>query len=332
MKRYKTLIIFLIGTLSLAAKTITDMAGREVILPPKVERILPYDAKTSIFIFPVLKNKMVATAILPGKKDYQFIDEAYKTMPEVDLKNVEAVLHYKPQVILYSIYDKNNNTSPVLNLGRRLNIPVVMVNLSLDKLDKAYDFLSTTFDIGSECASLRTFLKKVYQQSDSLKTAHQELTCELYYSVGPSGLMTDPAGSKHTEVLDYMALNNAAKVGIPSGGHAQVNLEQVLLWNPDYILAGSFRGKESAYRYITTDHKWASINAVKSGKVFKIPTQPLGWLDHPPSINRIPGIIWLSEIFYDYPKEKAKADIIQFYQLFYNYHLSDEEYASLFHE
>ena len=330
MRALTFIIVVFVGIFTLQAKTITDMAGRKVEIPDKVERILPYDPKTSILIFPVLEEKMVATSILPGKKDYKFIAESYKNMPEVDVKNIEAVLATAPQVILFGIYETKNNTEPVLNLGRRLNIPVIMVNLSLDKLDEAYRFLASVFSVDKKCEPLIAFIQKVYKTADSLKKVNPAVSANVYYSIGPTGLMTDPAGSKHTEVLDYMKIPNAAKVDIPSGGHAKVNMERVMLWNPDYILTSNFRGNISAYNTIVSDRKWSTLKAVQEKSIYKVPVQPLGWLDHPPSINRIPGIIWLSGIFYQYPGEKVKLDIVAFYKLFYKYPLTGSEYKLLF--
>ena len=329
MRTLSFLIMACVGALSLQARIVTDMAGRKVEIPDKVERILPYDSKTSILIFPVLEDRMVATSMLPGKKDYQFIAASYRNMPEVDVKNIEAVLATSPQVILYGVYDKNDNTDPVLNLGRRLDIPVLMINLSLNKLDKAYRFLGSVFSENEKCEPLIRFLQDRYKVADSLKTANPVIASSVYYSIGADGLMTDPAGSKHTEVLDFMKIPNAAKVDIPSGGHAKVNMEQVIRWNPDCILTSSFRGNESAYKSIVSDKKWSTIKAVQKGEVYKVPVQPMGWLDHPPSINRIPGVIWLSGIFYHYPEAKTKASIKAFYQLFYKYALSDREYELL---
>ncbi|WP_303922295.1 ABC transporter substrate-binding protein [Draconibacterium sediminis] len=330
MRALTFIIVAFVGIFTLQAKTITDMAGRKVEIPDKVERILPYDPKTSIFIFPVLEDKMVAASVLPGKKDYQFIAEPYKNMPEMDVKNIEAVLATAPQVILYGIYEKNDNTEPVLDLGRRLNIPVIMVNLSLDKLDDAYRFLGSVFSVDKKCIPLIAFIQKVYITADSLKKVNPAVSANVYYSIGPNGLMTDPAGSKHTEVLDYMKIPNVAKVDIPTGGHAKVNMEQVILWNPDYILTSNFKSNTCAYNTIVSDSKWSTIKAVQEKNIYKVPSQPMGWLDHPPSINRLPGMIWSSGIFYQYPEEKVKNDILKFYKLFYKYSLTDSEYKLLF--
>jgi iron complex transport system substrate-binding protein len=319
-----------IGALAVHAKNVTDMAGRQVDIPDRVERVLPFDPKTSILIFPVLDEKMVATCVLTGKKGYRFIDDRYKNMPEVDVKNIEAVLAANPQVLLYGIYSNTDNTEPVLKLGRRLNIPVLLVNLSIDRLDEAYSFLGTVFAVEEKCKPLISFLQAVYTEVDSIMKLSPAIKTEVYYSLGQTGFMTDPSGSRHTEVFDYLNIPNAAKVDIPSGGHVKVNMEQVLFWNPEYIFTSNFMGENNAYSMITTDSKWKSIRAVKNYHVYKVPSQPMSWFDHPPSINRVPGLIWLCGLFYNVDARVTQAEITRFYSLFYNYQLSSAEYRTLF--
>ena len=42
------------------SKTITDMAGRTIRVPDKIERILPYDPKASILLYPLAFDMMAA--------------------------------------------------------------------------------------------------------------------------------------------------------------------------------------------------------------------------------------------------------------------------------
>ena len=310
------------------SRSIIDMAGRPVILPDTINRVLPYDPKTSILVFPVIGNKMIATSMLPGKKNFKYISKAYTELPEVDVKNIEEVLTYSPQVIIAGFYNKNDKNETVFSLGKRLNIPVVLIDLSIDKMDKTYMFLGELFNKDSK--PFVSFLQGVYKDIALLKKVHGPVITTVYYTLGPDGLLTDPSGSKHTEVFDYLNIPNAANVEIPSGGHAQVNLEQVLMWNPGYIFTSAFRGENSAYSTITNDTKWKSINAVKNNNVYKVPVQPMGWFDHPPSINRVSGLLWLCKIFYNADDNDIKDKICMFYSLFYQYNLKPEEYYLLF--
>jgi iron complex transport system substrate-binding protein len=330
MKTLLLIIICLSISFGAAAKTITDMLGRAVEVPDQIERILPYDSKTSILMFPIASKKMVGKGSLPGKKNYAFISDEYTLIPEVDMKNIEEVLALHPQIIVAGYHDDLNQTETMKKLEDRLHIPVVMVDLSIDHLDKTYDFIGKLLHKEHESKTYSVFLSELYHQVYTYKQAKPNLPASVYYTIGSSGLMTDPAGSKHTEVLTYLNITNAAKIDIPSGGHAKVNIEQVLMWNPDYIFAAGFKGDQNAYRTIQSSSRWGSIRAVQENHLYKIPAQPFGWFDHPPSVNRIPGIIWMCQLFYGQSAASTREKITQFYQLFYQYTLSETEYQKLF--
>lgn len=267
--------------------------------------------------------------MLPGQTEMKYISAQYINMPEVDMKSIEEILMLKPQLIIAGFYDIDNN-STVEKLGKRLSVPVIFINLSVDKLNLSYDFIGKLFEMEAKASIYSSYLKNFYDKIIELKNIGRKVSGSIYYTLGASGLQTDPSGSKHTEVFDFLDIPNAAKIEVPSGGHAQVNMEQVLMWNPDFIFTSAFRGKTNAYQTITTNNKWKSVNAVINNKVYKVPTEPFAWLDHPPSVNRILGIIWMCNIFYGLPDDETRNYIMAFYEMFYKYKLSTDEYESLF--
>lgn len=313
-----------------SARSVIDMFGRTVDLPDKIERVLPYDSKTSVLLFSVDWEKVVARAMLPGKERYSFLSPDYKAKKEVDVKSLEEVLSVDPQVIIAGYFQKPDNLERFEKMQKRLHIPVVLIDLSIDHLDKTYLFLNELFKKEDACKQQMAYLKSLYAHVDSLMNSNPSLNATAYYCIGESGLLTDPEGSKHTEVFNYLKIHNAAKIAIPSGGHAKVNMEQIIMWNPNYIFAAGFKGEQNAYHKIMGDSKWASINALKNEQVYKVPSQPFGWFDHPPSINRIPGVIWLCSIFYGQSESYTHERIVEFYEIFYRYRLSEEDYKQLF--
>ncbi len=324
------LSILIIIFIPVSAKRITDMAGRDVTIPYKITRILPYDSKTSILLFPVAKDVMSAKSIIPGSKTHQFISDDYNKMAEIDVKNIEAVLVNNPQVIIAGTFIGKGNYERFNKLQKRTHIPLIIIDLSLYNLNNTYQFLSSILTQNDACKACISFLTSFYNQCSELMNKNEAPTKSIYYTIGGSGLTTDPSGSKHTEVLDFLNLNNVAKIAIPNGGHANVNMEQILEWNPEYIFTAGFKADKNAYNHIKTSSIWKNIAAVNNNQIYKVPSKPFGWFDHPPTINRIAGIIWLSHIFYNLPKEKMKKQIIDFYSLFYKYNLTEEEYNSLF--
>ena len=68
------------------------------------------------------------------------------------------------------------------------------------------------------------------------------------------------------------------------------------------------------------------VRAVAENKVYLAPSLPWGWIDAPPSINRLIGLRWLLKTFY--PTEAGidlRTDTRFFYALFYGAKLEDSQ-------
>ena len=73
-----------------------------------------------------------------------------------------------------------------------------------------------------------------------------------------------------------------------------------------------------------TDPAWAEVAAVKAGRVWLSPGLPFGWIDRPPSLNRLIGLRWLAGLFYpDQARQDLRAETREFYRLFYQVELDE---------
>jgi iron complex transport system substrate-binding protein len=135
----------------------------------------------------------------------------------------------------------------------------------------------------------------------------------VYYARGPRGLETGLGGSINVETIDFLGAHNVAAER--KGGLAIVSVEQVLLWNPDVIVTID-RDFEANVR---TDPVWAQVSAVRAGRVHLSPKMPFGWVDFPPSVNRLIGLWWLAKILYpEHFPEDIGALTRDFYRRFYH--------------
>src|SRR5262249_28973450 len=108
--------------------------------------------------------------------------------------------------------------------------------------------------------------------------------------------------------------------GSHEGGLANVSIEQVLLWNPDVIITID----QDFAANVHGDPSWASVNAVRTRRVHLSPKIPFGWVDFPPSVNRLIGLWWLAKILYpDRFSEDMRALTRDFYTMFYHRTPSD---------
>jgi iron complex transport system substrate-binding protein len=93
------------------------------------------------------------------------------------------------------------------------------------------------------------------------------------------------------ETIEYLGAHNVAAER--QGGIAVVSVEQVLAWNPDAIIT-----EPSFAASVRTDPVWTPIKAVQTGRVYLAPSLPFGWVDFPPSVNRLIGLWWLAKALY----------------------------------
>ena len=91
-----------------------------------------------------------------------------------------------------------------------------------------------------------------------------------------------------------------------------------------------FTQYDEFYKALETNPQWKELSAVKNQHVFFVPHTPFGWIDSPPSLNRLLGVRWLQHML----SGKANADFVpemqRFYKLFYHIDLTNEQALKLF--
>jgi len=110
------------------------------------------------------------------------------------------------------------------------------------------------------------------------------------------------------------------------GSWQTVNLEQILVWNPDVILIPSYSTLSASD--LLGDPDWQAIRAVKGGRVYVIP-RIIAALDTPVPESLL-GLLWMERTLYP---GRATLDLAtearHFYTTYYGYLLSDAELDQL---
>ncbi|MFT3753097.1 MAG: ABC transporter substrate-binding protein [Paludibacter sp.] len=326
-------LFFLITTLCLIQsvsgqnRTITDMAGRKVSIPQKINRILPHDEKTSLFLFPVTGKRMSHRGLSKDASDLKYMSREYRQLPEIDIMSTEEVIKAAPDMIIVGCFIPDDY-SRYERLSKQTNIPMVVIDLNIFELDKSYQFLNNLLGQTPKAKSCIAYLTAFYNELAQIQKSNKKRNASVYVAVGNDGLRTAPSGSKHAQLLDLLNIKNAAQTEIQARGYADVSIEQIMIWKPDFIFTVD-KTENDPFPVITSSKLWKDIPAVQKKYVIHIPEEPYSWFGNPPSINRIPGLIVLMELFYNYPRAKGHQQIKDFYKLFYNYPLSDVELAKL---
>jgi len=321
-------------------RTIVDHAGRNVTVPGEINKVFSTSPIGSILMYTLAPEKLIAWNFEIGPEHKKYILPECRNLPNLGgwyankSCNTEELLKIGPDVII--CFDDQTQASLADRIQEQLNIPVVVLNDNLTKLDHTYEFLGDLLGTEEQAAELAAYCRKsVDEVAEKAGLIPDEKRVRVYYAEGNQGLSTDPKGSRHTQVLDLVGSVNVADVPMKGGmGMTSVSLEQVLSWDPDVILTATISGlggqEGAVYHTVTTNPKWANLKAVKSHKVYDIPDKPFNWFDRPPSVNRIIGVKWLAHTLYpDVFRYDMKAEIKDFYSTFYHYDLTDREVEDL---
>jgi iron complex transport system substrate-binding protein len=108
----------------------------------------------------------------------------------------------------------------------------------------------------------------------------------------------------------------------------EVNLEQVLLWDPDVILIPPYGPVQPAD--VLNDPDWASIRAVRDGRVRRMP-RVIAPMDTPVPESLL-GVAWMANLFYpDRVRLDLRTEVDRFYAFYYGYELTEAELDRLTH-
>jgi len=270
-------------------------------LPARTERIYAAGPPASILVFAVAPDKLAGWTSAFREAERPYVPQKYADLPALgrltgrgNTANVEVVLRAKPDVIVD--YGTINDTYASLaeRVQQQTGIPYLLLDGDFDRMADGLRLLGQIAQEEKRAAALAEYTQ------DTLTDINRRLARipsgqrpRVYYARGPQGLNTGLAGSINVESIEQIgAVNVAGEMG--KGGLVQVSMEQVLRWNPDVIITID----SSFYTAARAHPLWKDLPAIKAGRIYLSPNVPFGWIDFPPSINRLIGLRWLARILY----------------------------------
>lgn len=317
-----------------ATRVIKDMAGREMEIPTKIEKVFTTSSVGTIALYSINPSLIAGLNSDVTELEEKYLTKEYTSLPVLgrykagDSANEEEILKAAPDIIL-SMGDIDERwISEADEAQEKLGIPFLMIDGDMENMDATYEFLGDILGEEERCKVLADYVKETIEDTKKIAdTIAEDERVRVYYGSGEP-LSTNVAGSIHAQAIDLIGAINVADVTVEKAtGTVEVSIEEVLNWDPDLIIAvKDSKEDESSYEIIKTDPKWANISAVKEGHVYAIPNAPFNWFDRPPSINRLMGVRWLGNLVYpEYFDIDIKQETKDFYELFYHRPLTDDE-------
>lgn len=320
-------------------REITDMSGRTVEIPASVDKVFSTGSVAAIYLYTMAPDRLLGWNYDLNEQEKKIILPEYGSLPSFgmgDSVNYEAVIAAAPQIALDVSSGDDASRADADKLSESLGIPVVIVSSRLEDSAEVYRFLGDLLSEPERGEELASYADKVFSDL-SAQVIPEDKQVTVYYGNGETSLETAPRGSAHALIFDLIHAVNAADLEAGSGGRVQISAEQLLSWDPDYIIVNgeakqSLSG-DSAAKALEGNPDYASLKAVQNGHVAGVPNIPFGWVDRPPGPNRLIGIKWLAGYLYpDYFESDLDSTIKEFYKLFYHVDLTDDQLAVILYQ
>lgn len=309
---------------------IRDATGRAVSVPDRVERIMAAGPTAAVVLYVLAPEKMVGWPSAPRPNEREFILPGVRDLPEFgrltgrgDTANVEIVLKAKPDLI----FDFGSVSPTFASLAERVQqqtgIPYLLFNGRLDQTPASLRALGKAFGVPDRAEAIARYVEETERLIDArLKDLPPGARKRVYLARQPNGLETGLTGSINTEIIERAGGINVAERAAGRGGIANVSIEQVLAWAPNTVITWD----ANFFARVYDDPVWAAVPAVAAKRVYQAPRLPFGWIDAPPSINRVIGLRWIAGLLYpDKFPEDIRITAREFIKLFYQADVTDAQ-------
>jgi len=332
--RLLILIAALLTALPAMAASITDSAGRTVEVPDKVERLYASGPPASVLVYGLAPDTLIGWPRALRPNELPYVAQAYRALPEVGrltgrggTANLEVVIREKPDLIVDFGSVRGTYISLADSVQKQTGIPYILIDGRFEATPKAIRLLGKVLGRDDLAERQAAYAEELFEDLKSgLKGVPVDKRPRVYLARRADGLESGAIGSINSEILERAGGQNVVGEVPGRRGLVQMTMEKILLADPEIIVTWDRNFFESVWK----DPLWGRVSAVKNKRVYLSPVYPFGWIDRPPSINRLIGLKWMASLFHP---DRFPMDIEQetrrFYELFYHVKLPDADLERL---
>jgi len=311
--------------------TIADDYGRDVKIPASITRIAASGATAQMILMTLVPDLLVGLSSSPTTDQMPYFPESMWYLPTFGQfygtksnLNIEALIAAQPQVIIDLGDPKDTGKNDMNSIYTQTGIPAFFFDGTLERLPETYRRLGKIFGREEKAEKLASYIEETLRtaEENSARIPQTE-KLTVMFGTGATGLACNAAGSSQADVIDIVGAVNAIRTDdiTNKGGGTTVGMEEVYNTEPDVILLTA----GGPYDTLAAG-EWSGLRAVRTGKYYEIPNLPYNWMASPPSVNRLLGVWWLGNLLYpDMYHYDMVAKAQEFYQLFWNYDLTEAE-------
>lgn len=295
--------------------TITDHLGREVTIEKQPESFVSgYYISTSLMIALGLDDQLVGVEAKADKRNiYKLSAPELTELPSVGTAkefDLEGCAALKPDLVI--VPTKLKDSIPAME---ELGLTVIAVNPEdQTKLFETIDMISTAADVVEKGQELEYWISDALE---GLKKSLDGVETPSVYLAGNSALLQTAGPEMYQSTLIENAGGVNAASDITDTYWADTSYEQVLSWNPDYIVLAA--DADYDVDSVLNDSALADCTAVKEGHIAQIPSD-IEALDSPVPASFL-GSYYVASILHPdvVTEDDFKTTEKNFYETFYGF-------------
>ncbi|MCR4392088.1 MAG: ABC transporter substrate-binding protein [Candidatus Acetothermia bacterium] len=329
--RYVKLLVLLVavGVVGWAEGiTQVDQAGRTVTVPTPVARVVSAYGIATWYVYALGKADVLIGARYVGQLPDDPRSRAVLGCLDPDLEakiligepTVEEVVARAPDLVLAGAAKHRQLAELLAELG----VPCLLyAPETFAGVREATVLTGRALGVGEKAAALVAFYDQILFSVAAAIADIPEAARPRACFLGTERLRVASGDMYQARLIELAG-------GIPvsrdlRGSWQNVNLEQMLLWNPEVIFIPSYGNVRR--EDILGDPDWQAIAAVKAGRVWKLPRLVAPW-DVPVPESAL-GLLWMADLLH--PGRvglDVVAEVSRFYAEFYGCNLTPEEWAA----
>ncbi|MGZ7210355.1 MAG: ABC transporter substrate-binding protein, partial [Methanobacterium sp.] len=195
---------------------IKDMIGRNINIPPQINKVYSLSASTTVELFMIAPDKMVGWDAQRAQEENIYMPDKYKNLPvygggKKDA-NYESIISSNPDIILIG---HGGTVEDVNELQQKFGkIPAIDVegDNNLTSVSPSINFLGKVLGEQENADKLTNYYNKVLKQvNDEVATIPDNEKKKVYYARNPNGLTSFAPGDQHTNLINICGGKNVVQ-------------------------------------------------------------------------------------------------------------------------
>lgn len=305
--------------------SVQDALGREVAFSEFPMRIIIAGKQTPtianfFYIFSSKSDRLLAIENRSQSPDdfLSFIDKEYQSKLILEKgAGVEQISPLEPDLVILKTSMKDE-----IGIGlEEVGIPVIYV--SLEDVEKIYNdirVIGKVLDSEARADEIVNEYQRVYteinDQLASISTETNVLLIQATSSENGYAFQVPAAGWLQTKMVESLKAIPVWTSASLSGGWTEVNIEQILNWDPKEVMVINYQGRSIEITNELKDNTvWKNFISEKEVVLESFPYDYSSW--DQPDIRWILGYAWMAAKLY--PNEISPDDIVDLVRNFYKF-------------